>query len=263
MELKKKLMSFALIACMAGSFSAFGASEVNATATNPTQAQTLTYGNDTFGTMIIKNDYEKESHYYKFKTSSVSGIKYTVRVTCTDKMKSWDGGGRTFWVGLMDDDYDAIHQDGTKRDATTPYFGYLDNVGDVTSETYQTLKPNSTYYVRILNSGLETEGDRLSYAVCVKKSVVKPGKPVVKSCKAGKKKLTFSYYKTKYAKRYQVQMKVRGGSWKTYNNGTKLSKTIYKLKKGKKYTVRVRAQRYVSGKWYSGPWSKSRTVKVR
>lgn len=253
-ELKKKILSFALIACMVGSFSLVGTADVHAAGTNPTQAETMQFGKDYYGGFYLGS--RGGSHYYKFTTDNVSGINYTMRATFTES-----GDEDWFDVYLLDDNYNYVDQYGKATNWCCDYI-YLTNWGDAKGVTFKNLKPNKTYYVKVEHwDSIYSGADK--YAVCVKKSVVKPGKPVVKSCKAGKRKLTFSYYKTKYAKRYQVQMKVKGGNWKIYNNGTKLSKTIKSLKKGKKYTVRVRAQRYVNGKWYSGAWSKTRTVTVR
>lgn len=94
--------------------------------------------------------------------------------------------------------------------------------------------------------------------------VVKPYKVKIRSVKSKSRKLTVTYKKATYGQRYQISYKKKGTStWKTVNNGKKLTKTISHLKKGKKYYVKVRAQRRVNGTWYSGKWSATKSVKVR
>ena len=91
-----------------------------------------------------------------------------------------------------------------------------------------------------------------------------PKKAVVAKANAGKKKLTVKA-KTKVAKTggtmYQIQYRVKGTSkWKTKKT-KKQSLTIKKLKKGKKYQVRIRAFKKVGKKTYYGAWSKVKTTK--
>jgi hypothetical protein len=60
---------------------------------------------------------------------------------------------------------------------------------------------------------------------------------------------------------YEISYKVKGsGKWKTVNS-TRNTKTIKKLKKGKKYQVRVRGYVKVGKKKYCGKWSQVRTSK--
>ena len=57
---------------------------------------------------------------------------------------------------------------------------------------------------------------------------------------AGKKKLTVAKWGVTGASKYQVQYRVKGGKWKTACTKSKPAKvTISKLKKGKKYQVRI------------------------
>lgn len=94
-----------------------------------------------------------------------------------------------------------------------------------------------------------------------------PKKARIAKVKTGKKKLTVKA-KVKAAKtggtRYQIQYRVKGSSkWKTRTT-KKQTLTIKKLKKGKKYQVRIRAFKKAGGKTYYGAWSKTSTSrKVR
>lgn len=82
------------------------------------------------------------------------------------------------------------------------------------------------------------------------------------SVKAGKKKVAIKWAKVSGGVKYQIAIAKKGGKYKYYSvSGTK--KTIKKLTKGKKYTVRVRAYKKAGSKTYYGSWSKGRTVKVK
>lgn len=85
-----------------------------------------------------------------------------------------------------------------------------------------------------------------------------PAKAAVKTLKAGKKKLTVKMAGKPSAcgaAKYQIQYRVKGAAkWKTVTC-TSASKTIAKLKKGKKYQVQVRAFIKVDGETLFGEWS--------
>ncbi|MDR1042537.1 MAG: fibronectin type III domain-containing protein [Clostridiales Family XIII bacterium] len=91
-------------------------------------------------------------------------------------------------------------------------------------------------------------------------------KPVtVKSLKAGKNKLTLNWAKAADITKYQLSYKLTTAkTWKTVSASAKAtSKAVSKLKKNKKYQVRIRAYKTVNGKKYYSEWSKTRTVKVK
>ena len=101
---------------------------------------------------------------------------------------------------------------------------------------------------------------------------IRPAKVTLKSVKAGKKgtkKLTVKWATTAAGKKsgakYQVAYKKKGSkgwSYKTVSAKT-YKKVLKKLKKGKKYQVKVRAYKKVAGATYYGAWSKTKTVKVK
>jgi hypothetical protein len=92
-----------------------------------------------------------------------------------------------------------------------------------------------------------------------------PKAVTVKSLKAGKNKLTLNWAKAAGVARYQLGYKLATAKkWKTVSAPAKATgKTVGKLKKGKKYQVRIRAYKTVNGAKYYSAWSKTRTVKVR
>lgn len=92
--------------------------------------------------------------------------------------------------------------------------------------------------------------------------VIMPEKATIKSLKAGKKKFTVKIKQEKGAK-YQVAYKVKGSSkYKTVATKN-VTKTVKSLKKGKTYSVKVRAYQTINGKKYLGKYSNVKTVKVK
>ena len=209
--------------------------------TNIYESTKANYNTDYYGSTL--GEYSGWGYtYYKFTTSQASGVAYKVSVIAT--------GSKEVRFSVLDEDYNL------------PWGG--DSC--VRAGEGRTLDLNldlgKTYYVRIgENDWYQT--DSVPFVLKVKKTVEKPQAPVVKSAKAGKAKLTFKYYETQYAKKYQIAIMQNGKGWKTYNNGARLSRTFKGLKRGKVYTVKVRAMRYFEGKWYAGAWSAIQKVKVR
>ncbi|WP_269478267.1 hypothetical protein [Hominibacterium faecale] len=104
---------------------------------------------------------------------------------------------------------------------------------------------------------------RGNYSGSISKTfTIKPAKGAIKSLKAGKKKMTVKV-KAQSGAKYQIAYKVKGAKkYKTVKvSGT--SKTIKKLKKGKTYTVKVRAYKAIDGKTYYGAYSKTKKVRVK
>lgn len=97
--------------------------------------------------------------------------------------------------------------------------------------------------------------------------ITKPKKATIKKVKGYKKALEVSYAKVSGASGYQIQVATDKKFKKNKKTVTaKKSKTkvkINKLKSKKKYYVRVRAYKSVSGKKVYGAWSKVKTVKTK
>jgi len=94
----------------------------------------------------------------------------------------------------------------------------------------------------------------------------KPGKVRLKKVKPGRRKATVTWKKVSGAKGYEVWMRQGKGKYKKVKtlSAKKLTVTVKKLKKGKKYTFRVRAysKKSSGGKLY-GAYSGTKTVKVK
>ena len=92
-----------------------------------------------------------------------------------------------------------------------------------------------------------------------KKRTVKGLKVKIKS-----KKAIVTFKKTKGISAYQVQYKMAGKKWGNLAKSTKKIKvTSKKLKKGKKYSFRVRTITKVAGTNVYGKWTKAKTVKIK
>lgn len=96
-------------------------------------------------------------------------------------------------------------------------------------------------------------------------NAVKAIKVSLVSVKAGKKKATVKWKRNTTFSGYQIYYKQSGKKAKyTYASSTASSKTIKSLKKGKKYTFKVRGYKKMNGKTiYSSKWSSSKTVRIK
>lgn len=103
----------------------------------------------------------------------------------------------------------------------------------------------------------------------VKTQKVSVKKVTLKKAKSAKKKtITVQWKKLSGVTGYQVQIATnkkfkKGKKTYTVKKAKTTKKTIKKLKRKKKYYVRVRAYKTVKGKKYYGKWSKVKKVKVR
>jgi len=91
-------------------------------------------------------------------------------------------------------------------------------------------------------------------------------KPVIKSIKVGKKKMTVTWKKAANSQgitKYKIQYREKGKTkWKTKTvSATKSKLVIKKLKKGKKYQIRMKIYKVKPGVTYNKAWSKVKTSK--
>ncbi|MBQ7128754.1 MAG: leucine-rich repeat protein, partial [Clostridia bacterium] len=136
---------------------------------------------------------------------------------------------------------------------------------DGKEHTAVTLKAKkSTYFEKgyTTHSVCSVCGEDLSYVVYSSK--LKLTKTSF-SLKSGKKSFKITYKKAKGATGFQVSYKTGKGKWvtKNFNAKKKVTKTIKKLKKGKKYTVKIRVFAKINGKKVYSNRTGTRTVTVK
>ncbi|MCM1272678.1 MAG: glycoside hydrolase family 9 protein [Clostridium sp.] len=116
------------------------------------------------------------------------------------------------------------------------------------------------YSVRAVNGS--------KYAASKYAKTVYVSRPTISSAKSkSSKKMTVTWKKINKASGYQIRYSLNKNLSKaktvTVKGGSKKTKTISSLKKGKKYYVQIRAYRRVKGKNYYSDWSKKKVVKVK
>ena len=231
------------------------------------------YGNNNYGyqeqnssqssiywNKIEKNDWfydytvDGDAVYYQFTTSGRADSKY--RFSCRGI------GEESVDMYLLNYGASPSDEDAWKIVA------YGNNDSSCCSTKTLTLKPNSTYRLRVFyvrygwGDVVSSSEGGVPYRINVSEIITKPAKGKITSLKAGKKKATVKFSKLSKATRYQIAYKVKGGSFKyVYTKAT--SKALKSLKSKKTYYVKVRGQRLANGTYYSGPWSTTRSVKVK
>lgn len=101
-----------------------------------------------------------------------------------------------------------------------------------------------------------------------KKAKLKVKTPSLKKLTAQKKSIKVSWSKVKSVQGYEIQYSTdkkfkKNTKTVKIKKGSATSKTISKLKKNKKYYVRVRAYKYQNKKYARSSWSKVKSIKVK
>ena len=92
----------------------------------------------------------------------------------------------------------------------------------------------------------------------------KPGKVTITRAAKLNQMIKVTWKKTKGAPAYQVQYRMSGKKWKTLKKSVKGTRVIAKkLKKGKRYSFRVRTVSRIQGTNYYGKWTKVKTVRAK
>lgn len=197
-------------------------------------------------TRLWANKDVKEYDYYKFTTSNNSGSTYSITVT-------HDGGS-----------VEAIEADAYKEGRSKSGIGYCIHPYDTKAIRDDVeLDKNTTYYIYVsfyYNEGYKEQAD---YTIKITENLVKPVKQSITSLKAKKKKVEVKYVRDGFAERYQLAYKKSGSSKWTYKTATTNKCVISNLKSKKKYSIKVRGQKYCYDKWVNGSWSKAKTVKIK
>ena len=134
----------------------------------------------------------------------------------------------------------------------------------------KTLVKNTDYTVSYKNNtaigyGTVTISGKGNFTGSIsKKFKILPAKVTILTPVAGTKKMTVKYKTVKGDCRYQIAYRIKGTSaWTKVNTTLQTAKTIKNLKSGKTYQIRIRAYKKVDGRNFIGPWSDTKTVKVK
>ena len=175
------------------------------------------------------------------------GESYSVKYG-SEAYHDWDDG-KTLPYSKNDKYYTVVYtcrQCGKTEEYTNPVSDFGEYYGD-------------DYY---LYEG-EYFGDEKEIPVVHKK----PAPSELKKLKRGKKSFNAYWKKVKGVSGYQLQYStkknMKKSKTKTFKGQYKLNGSVKKLKKNKKYYVRVRSYKIVNGKRYYSKWSKVKTVKTR
>ncbi|MCD7843692.1 MAG: fibronectin type III domain-containing protein [Clostridiales bacterium] len=150
--------------------------------------------------------------------------------------------------------------------------GSYERVKKVTSETTLTYKDtgatsNGTKYTYKIIAYKNYNGTTYKSSYSSAKSYYRLTSPTISSLtNSASKKMTVKWDKNSKATGYQIQYSTSSdfSSYKTVTISSykTVSKTISSLTKGKKYYVRVRAYKTVSGTKYYSAWSSTKSVKI-
>ncbi len=181
--------------------------------------------------------------YYHFRTSPRTDSKYRISIYSNEKS--------TY--------YEAIAEWGINGDIVAYGTDVLPEQRYV--ETLS-LKPNTTYTFRVHATYYYNWTANVDYRLMVSEIVRPPARPTITVCNGGKRMATFRFGKIANASRYQVAYRINGGQYR-YFYTQRLSNSIRNLASNRKCTILVRSQRLANGRFYSSPWSISRTVRVK
>lgn len=142
--------------------------------------------------------------------------------------------------------------------------------GNTTNLTVKNLAANQTYYVRIRaykNANSKKYYGKWSSPKAVTVLPVKVPTASTPILKSGKQYFRASWKKTSDTSGYQIQYSLyknfKNPVTKTLAGSTKNNITVSKLKRNKRYYVRVRAYRNANSKKYYGKWSGTRSIVVK
>ncbi len=229
---------------------------IDTSCANPTAVDGTTYVNtetDTSGCPTVKwcgwltgyNRTDDPLGADAEKLTKVIKSNYTgkIKVSLSTKAYSYNGKVKTPKLTVTADD-GTILKKGTDYTVSVP----------------KGRKKVGTYTYKIKLQGIYTGSKSISFKIL-------PKATTVKSLSKAKKQTKVTWKKTSEVSGYQIQysLKMNFSSKKTVTvkGKSKTSKTIKKLKSGKKYYVRIRTYKTVNGKTYYSTWSKTNAVKVK
>ena len=151
-----------------------------------------------------------------------------------------------------------------KRQAGSGSWKTVKTVGNVATYTDTYANTNGTKYTYRVYAKAATGTSNLYRAVVCYKAL----RPTISSVtNSASKKMTVKWAKNAKATGYQIQYGLKssfsGAKSVKITKNTVVSKVIGSLTKGKKYYVRMRSYKSVSGKIYYSTWSATKTVTIK
>lgn len=234
-------------------------------------------------TATVTDTSKTTSNYY------TSGTKYYVRVRAyrtvgnTKSYSAWSSVKNTYCVGTptlssvsnasgskLTIKWSSVSSVTGYQVQTATDSSFTKNVKTATvtgtSKTTSSRTNGTKYYIRV-RAYKTVSGTKYYSAWSSSKSIYCVSAPSISSLKNVKtKKMTVKWSKNSKATGYQIQYST-SSSFSSYKTVTvtsykTVSKTISKLTKGKRYYVRVRAYKTVSGTKYYSAWSGKKSVKI-
>ena len=196
-----------------------------------------------------------ETDNYKAATTTVSVSVAKAGQTISAKSFTKAYGSKAFSLGAKR----------TKGDGKLTYKSSDTKVASVNASGKVTIKVTGKATITI-TAAATTNYKKTTKSLTI---TVKPKKATVSSvASSAKKKATVQWKKDSQATGYQIQYSTSssfksGNSTKLVNKNTTVKKTLTSLKSGKKYYVRVRSYKTISGQKVYGAWSTKKSVTVK
>lgn len=211
-----------------------------------TTADTLLINEIMNGGMM--SEHSTDCDFYKFTLSKAGYINFDFFLT------QLPGSYAYIWNITL---YDANRQVLKEKTVT----------GDKITDGFNMIYlPEDTYYVEVDNSTLAWSRSTINYQIKVYYTTPKANIKSVKS--TASKKLTLKWKKLQGVTGYEIVTATnkkfnKNKKVTTINKAKKTSTTVKKLKRKKKYYVKMRGFVVVDGQKYYGPYSKVKKVKVK
>ena len=227
------------------------------------------------GTVVSNNSNDNDSNFTKKYTNNKYAGKATIVIAGKNKYK---GLGRNVHFHIY---YNSSNYAITLSNTSYNYNGKV-NKPSVTVKTpdgkkasgytvkYDNSSAVGTHTVSVVfNNDLDGKSSGIPHnsGTVYSYYIVYPAKPVLKKPKKGKKSFTVRWRQAKDISCYQIQYSTNknfsNANTVTVYNAKATSKKIGKLKGKKRYYVRIRTYKNISGRYYYSPWSNRKSVKTK